>query len=82
MEAEEWTRSVKEVFTVPRSGLNRLGLPSTATAQEVRARYREKARALHPDAGGSGDGRKMRKLQDAYQDALTEVGASERSHDG
>lgn len=29
-----------------------LGLPDSATALEVRAAYHDKARSLHPDAGG------------------------------
>ena len=33
-----------------------LGIASDATEEEVRRAYREKAKLLHPDRGGSGSG--------------------------
>jgi curved DNA-binding protein CbpA len=41
-----------------------LGVPATATAEEVRAAYRQAARDHHPDAGG--DPRRMRDLNAAW----------------
>ena len=55
-------------------GLQALGLARGATAAEVRSRYRAKLREIHPDAGGSGDGKAMVRLQDDYARALREVG--------
>ncbi|MEX2236512.1 MAG: J domain-containing protein [Dehalococcoidia bacterium] len=41
-----------------------LGLPSSATRDEVRARYRELARQHHPDAGGGTE--RMAEINSAY----------------
>lgn len=51
-----------------------LGVPSTATADQVQAAYREKAQAAHPDKpGGSTD--RMAALNAARDAALREIGA-------
>jgi DnaJ domain len=47
-----------------RSHYDVLGIPSTATAAEVRAAYRRAARDHHPDAGG--DARRMSDLNAAW----------------
>lgn len=48
-----------------------LGLPSTATAAEVKAAYREAAQRLHPDKGG--DGKEFAALCRAYKEAMQEA---------
>lgn len=45
-----------------------LGVPPGASREEVDRAFREKARAAHPDVGGSVDA--MRELNDARQQAL------------
>jgi curved DNA-binding protein CbpA len=45
----------------------RLGVPSTASADEIRAAYRARARELHPDRQGSGATRDMAELNDAWR---------------
>jgi curved DNA-binding protein CbpA len=42
-----------------------MGLPSTATRQQIKRRYRELAKKYHPDRGG--DSREMQRLVAAYQ---------------
>lgn len=42
----------------------RLGLPPSASAADVRAAYRERAKAAHPDHGG--DRETFRRLREAY----------------
>ncbi len=42
-----------------------LGLPSDATRQEIKRRYRELAKKYHPDRGG--DQQEMRRIIAAYQ---------------
>ena len=42
-----------------------LGLPSDATRQEIKSRYRELAKKYHPDRGG--DQKEMRRIIAAYQ---------------
>ena len=49
-----------------------LSVDRTATAQEVRQAWREKARTAHPDAGGSVSG--MQELNQALRNALELVG--------
>lgn len=45
--------------------LNVLGLPPTATAQQIKRRYRALAKRHHPDRGG--DPRQMQKIIAAYE---------------
>jgi hypothetical protein len=45
-----------------------LGLPSSATKEQIEARFRDKAKAAHPDAGGSTEA--MTELNRAKQEAL------------
>ena len=42
-----------------------LGLPSDATHQQIKRRYRELAKKYHPDRGG--DQKEMRRIIAAYQ---------------
>ena len=42
-----------------------LGLPSDATRQQIKRRYRELAKKYHPDRGG--DQKEMRRIIAAYQ---------------
>jgi len=42
-----------------------LGVPPTATGEEIRAAYRRAARRVHPDAGGSQ--RAFRQVNEAYR---------------
>jgi len=42
-----------------------MGLPSTATRQQIKRRYRELAKKHHPDRGG--DPQEMKRLVAAYQ---------------
>lgn len=42
-----------------------LGLPPTATPQQIKRRYRQLAKKYHPDKGG--DSREMQRLVAAYQ---------------
>lgn len=48
-----------------------LGVPRTATAAELTAAYRRRARTTHPDAGG--DALAFRAISRAY-DVLSDVG--------
>ena len=43
-----------------------LGLPETATDEEVRQRYRELAKRLHPDTAGPGSEHLFKLITDAY----------------
>jgi len=49
------------------AAFDRLGLPPTADADEVRTAYRQQVKEVHPDHGGDGDA--FRRLQDAYATA-------------
>jgi curved DNA-binding protein CbpA len=42
-----------------------MGLPPTATSQQIKRRYRQLAKKHHPDRGG--DPREMQRLAAAYQ---------------
>ena len=48
-----------------------LGLPPTATPEEVKMAYREKVKEHHPDQGGTVP--EFIQLQEAYEYLLTEV---------
>lgn len=48
-----------------------LGVPQTATADELRDAYREKVKSVHPDHGGDPDA--FRELNDAYATARDRV---------
>ncbi|WP_254537671.1 J domain-containing protein [Halomarina litorea] len=48
-----------------------LGLPASASENEVRAAYRAKVKAVHPDQGGDPD--EFRQLQEAYATAREQV---------
>lgn len=49
-----------------------LGLPSTATAVELKKRYRELAKLFHPDRGG--DEATFKKINDAHKEAAKLLG--------
>jgi hypothetical protein len=49
------------------AAFDRLGLPPTADSDEVKAAYRQRVKAVHPDHGG--DGESFKRLQDAYATA-------------
>lgn len=51
-----------------------LGLPMTATADQIRAKHRELAKTAHPDQGGSQE--KMALLTDARDRALKQAAGS------
>lgn len=53
-----------------------LGLPSTATADEVKARWKALASQHHPDRGGDAD--IFNTMRQAYQDALKKASASKK----
>lgn len=44
-----------------------LGLPQTATDEDVRRRYRELAKRLHPDVAGPGGAHLFKLVAEAYQ---------------
>jgi hypothetical protein len=69
-EEEEWWRRLyaDRAARARREGLDVLGLAWPATADEIRSAYREKAKALHPDAGGNAE--EFVALQRAYEWAL------------
>lgn len=45
-------------------GAGELGLDARATADDVRAAFRRKAKATHPDQGGNGDMGRLVQLRD------------------
>jgi hypothetical protein len=52
----------------PRGYYAALGLPVTATADEIRRAFNERAKLLHPDhAGGGGDPAAFQRVLDAYE---------------
>lgn len=51
--------------------LEKLGLPATASENQVRSAYRRLAQQLHPDKGGSHEA--FQQLQVDYQEALEEA---------
>lgn len=51
-----------------------LGLDPTATDEEVRARYRELAKRLHPDVAGKATEHLFRLVQMAYEQVAKERG--------
>jgi molecular chaperone DnaJ len=50
--------------------LSVLGLPPTATPQQIKRRYRSLAKRYHPDMGG--DPRQMQRLIAAYEVLMKE----------
>lgn len=62
------------------SPFDALGLPATASAEQVRKRYLELAKVHHPDAGGSPEA--FNRLREAYEAALENVGVAKREDDG
>lgn len=46
-----------------------LGLPKTATKEEIKAKYRELAKVHHPDAGGNAT--KFQEIKNAYEEAIS-----------
>ena len=50
-----------------------LGLPAAATAADIRSAFTERAKAAHPDKGGSQEA--MARLTDARDRALKQIGA-------
>jgi hypothetical protein len=53
------------VTNVPDKFYERLGVPRTATPQQIKRAYRKKASAAHPDHGGSEE--RFRELTEAYK---------------
>lgn len=53
------------------TALAALGLTDTATAEEVKQAFRDKARLLHPDLGG--DAAEFDAFKQNYNEALHEV---------
>lgn len=62
-----WGSAVNPVRPIVerQQALNVLGLPSNATPQQIKRRYRELAKRYHPDRGG--DAREMQRIIAAYQ---------------
>lgn len=52
----------------PRGYYRILGVPRSATAEQIRQAFREQAKALHPDqADGAGDAEAFRLIREAYE---------------
>ncbi|WP_200840460.1 DnaJ domain-containing protein [Geminicoccus flavidas] len=51
----------------PRGYYAALGLPVTATADEIRRAFNERAKLLHPDHAGGGDPAAFQRVLDAYE---------------
>jgi hypothetical protein len=60
-----WAEAMAEARSTPS---HVLGLTFPATAEQIKAAYREKAKLHHPDVGG--DAAEFRKLRAAYESAL------------
>ena len=45
-----------------------LGIPSNADRYDLRKAYRDLVRAVHPDAGGTGDPQQLAAVQAAYRE--------------
>lgn len=59
---------VRETYMGPLSHYERLGVPVTASADEIRDAYRAQARVLHPDQGGPvGSSASMAAINEAYR---------------
>ena len=50
----------------PRAYYRTLGVPRTASADDIKTAFRERAKELHPDSGGTGDEARFRRLLEAY----------------
>ncbi|MFC6836220.1 J domain-containing protein [Halomarina ordinaria] len=59
--------SERGAFDRTRAAFAVLGLPASASERQVKAAYREKAKATHPDQGG--DPEAFKQLQEAYATA-------------
>ena len=53
-----------------------LGIDQNVSARELRTRYRTLVKQLHPD-GGSGDGRRLSAVLDAYRTVRAQIGVEE-----
>jgi len=51
---------------MPMDHYQRLGIARTASPEEIRRAYRQRARQLHPDITGSADDRAFKALNQAY----------------
>jgi DnaJ-domain-containing protein 1 len=67
-----WKSSVKPARTlnIRQQSLAVLGLPTNATPQQIKQRYRMLAKKYHPDLGG--DPRQMQRLVAAYEFLMKE----------
>src|SRR5215203_2847400 len=50
-----------------------LGISSDASVEDVRTAFARRAKDVHPDSGGTGDGLTMSLLIDAREDALGRI---------
>lgn len=66
------SRAAKDPFKM-------LGLPRTATREDVKVKYRELAKLHHPDSGTHADARKMEEVNQAYN-LLIKEGMHEALH--
>jgi curved DNA-binding protein CbpA len=51
----------------PRGYYRELGVHRTASAEEIRSAFRERAKLCHPDQSGQGDDRRFKRLAEAYE---------------
>jgi hypothetical protein len=56
-----------------------LGLPPTASAEEIKARYRQLARQHHPDAGPTGSSARMAEINRAYDELMRDLDGCRRA---